>query len=433
MYGGKVSRRSRRTRLAAAGSVLAAVLAAGSTLPSGASGTRAAKSPLEIAVFSPFTGPNAEYGYFNYDGCVVATTLVNQSGGVEGHDLTCKIVDNRGDPADAVPAAQNMVAGATNLVGEVDGNSGLLSATVPILCKAKLVEMSLGGDPAYDKNTCPYFWRTTPGDDQAGYALAAYIKFHTHYTRIAALFGNDVAAQGNVPGLVAGAKNLGLKIVSNQALALDQTSYAAEVQKLKAARPQVIVTESDPQTAGVLLANLKQAGVLLPLVGTSGTVGTDYNKAAVAAIGSSLYTKDFVRIIQYTATSGPAFDVWQRGLSAAKGLSGKSGILTGFAPEVAYDHVTMEALAMEAAHSTVGSVYDAYVGKVTRGKVVVHSFAEGKAALAAGKTIDFVGLEGQIAFNRYHNSAGIWSVDNPVTNATEQTISAGDMARALGH
>lgn len=196
------------------------------------------------------------------------------------------------------------------------------------------------------------------------------------------------------------------------------------------------MTESDPQTAGVLLANLKQAGLVVPIVGTSGTVGTDYNKAAIAAIGKKAYTKHFVRIIQYTATSGAAFNVWKRGVGLAKGLKNtknKADVVSGFAPEVAYDHVTMEALAMLAAHSTTGSVYNKEIGKITQGKVKVHSFAAGKAALAKGRTIDFVGLEGQVAFNKYHNSAGIWSADNPVTNATEKTISARQMARALGH
>src|SRR5579871_2799781 len=225
---------------------------------------------LEIAIFNVFSGPNGQYGYFNYYGCVPAADLINQAGGIMGHKIYCGIVDNRGDPADAVPAAQNMIATSSHLVGEIDGNSGLLSATVPVECKAKLVQLSVGGDPAYDHNTCPYWWRTVPGDDQAGYALAAYIKFHTHDTKIGALFGNDGAAQGHVPGLVSGAKNLGLTIVNNQKLALDQTSYATEVQQLKSSHPQVITTESDPQTAGVLFANLKQAGLTLPIVGTSG-------------------------------------------------------------------------------------------------------------------------------------------------------------------
>jgi ABC-type branched-subunit amino acid transport system substrate-binding protein len=399
----------------------------------GASGAAASSSyKLEIAVFSPFTGPNGEYGYFNYDGCVPAVDLINQAGGIEGHQLTCAIVDDRGDPADAVPAAQAMIAGSSHLVGLIDGNSGLLSATVPIISKAHVVELSVGGDPAFDKNTYPYFWRTTPGDDQAGYALAAYIRFDTPYRKLGAVFANDVAAQGNVPGLVAGAKNLGLDIVNQQAIALDQTSYATEVQQLIAAHPQIITTESDPQTAGVFLANLKQAGGLKPLVGTSGTVGNDYNKAATAALGASTYTKGFVRIIQYTATAGPAFKVWQPAMTGAPGIKDKSSLLTGFGPEVSYDHVTMEALAMLAAHSDVGSVYNSYIPKITTGKVIVNSFAQGKAALAKGETIDYVGLEGQIAFNKYHNSAGIWSADNPVTNATEKTVSSADLAKALG-
>jgi branched-chain amino acid transport system substrate-binding protein len=427
MFGGRLY--SHR-RIAAAGAV---IVLGGMAVGLGASGAAASSSyKLEIAVFSPFTGPNGEYGYFNYDGCVPAVDLINQAGGIEGHQLTCAIVDDRGDPADAVPAAQAMIAGSSHLVGLIDGNSGLLSATVPIISKAHVVELSVGGDPAFDKNTYPYFWRTTPGDDQAGYALAAYIRFDTPYRKLGAVFANDVAAQGNVPGLVAGAKNLGLDIVNQQAIALDQTSYATEVQQLIAAHPQIITTESDPQTAGVFLANLKQAGGLKPLVGTSGTVGNDYNKAATAALGASTYTKGFVRIIQYTATAGPAFKVWQPAMTAAPGIKDKSSLLTGFGPEVSYDHVTMEALAMLAAHSDVGSVYNSYIPKITTGKVIVNSFAQGKAALAKGETIDYVGLEGQIAFNKYHNSAGIWSADNPVTNATEKTVSSADLAKALG-
>lgn len=404
---------------------------AGSASRSQVSGSASSASKLEIAVFSPFSGPNALYGYFNYNGCVPAVDAVNKAGGVFGHKLYCQIVDNRGEPADAVPAAQNLIASASNLVGIVDGDSGLLSATVPLFSAAHIPEMSLGGDIQFDKNKYPYFWRTTPGDDQAGYALAAYIKYHTHYTRIGALFGNDQAAQGNVPGLVAGAKHLKLKIVNQQAIALDQTSYQTEVSQLRAAHPQVVVTESDPQTAGVLFANLKQAGTLPPLVGTSGTVGNNYNKAAISALGKSTFEHGFVRITQFTATSGTAFKVWKKALLGSN-IKNAASIATGYGPEVAYDHTTMLALAMLAAKSTKPAVFNPYIAKITQGKVKVYSFAQGKAALAHGKTIDFVGLEGQVTFNKYHNSAGVWSVDNPVTNASKEMISSKQIAAAVG-
>ena len=72
-------------RIAAAG---AAIVLGGMAVGLGASGAAASSSyKLEIAVFSPFTGPNGEYGYFNYDGCVPAVDLINQAGGIEGHQL----------------------------------------------------------------------------------------------------------------------------------------------------------------------------------------------------------------------------------------------------------------------------------------------------------------------------------------------------------
>jgi branched-chain amino acid transport system substrate-binding protein len=190
----------------AIGLALALAACASGGWPAGGS-SAAASGPLEIAAFSPFTGPNAPYGYFQYTGCVAAVHAINTAGGVMGHDLTCTIVDNRGEPADAVPAANNMLANSPHLVGIVDGDSGLMSATVPLFNQAHVPDVSAGGDVQFDKNPYPYFWRTTPGDDVAGYTLAAYVKFATGYTRVAAVFANDQAAQGNVPGLTAGARH----------------------------------------------------------------------------------------------------------------------------------------------------------------------------------------------------------------------------------
>jgi branched-chain amino acid transport system substrate-binding protein len=427
-----------RKRVAVAVAILTALVggcgsSAGTQSSSAGGSSGGSSSKLEIAVFSPFSGPNAIYGYFNYNGCVPAVLAVNQAGGVLGHKLYCQIVDNRGEPADAVPAAQNLIASSPHLVGIVDGDSGLLSPTVPLFSAAHIPELSLGGDVQFDKSTYPYFWRTTPGDDQAGYALAAYVKFDTSYTKIGAIFGNDQAAQGNVPGLVAGAKALGLDIVNRQAIALGQTNYQTEVQQLIASHPQVVTTESDPQTAGVFLANLKQANGLKPLVGTSGTVGNDYNKAAISALGKPGFESGFVRITQFTATSGVAWNAWKTALLAsAAQIKNPATIETGYGPEVAYDHATMLALAMLAAKSTDRATFNPYIAKVTQGSTVVHTFVQGKAALAAGKTIDFVGLEDQVTFNRYHNSLGVWSVDNPVTNASLKMISAANIARAEG-
>ena len=92
----------------------------------------------------------------------------------------------------------------------------------------------------------------------------------------------------------------------------------------------------------------------------------------------------------------------------------------------------MIALAMLAAHSTKPTVYNPYIQKVTTGTTVVHTFAQGKAALQAGKTINYVGVEGQIHFDKYHNSAGVWGVFQPLTNKLITTIPASLVSGAEG-
>ena len=74
-----------------------------------------------------------------------------------------------------------------------------------------------------------------------------------------------------------------------------------------------------------------------------------------------------------------------------------------------YDGVNVMALAMLAAKSTNPAVFNKDVMKVTEpaaDKTVVTSYAAGKAALAAGKQIQYVGAGGPIVFNHWHNSTG---------------------------
>ena len=76
---------------------------------------------------------------------------------------------------------------------------------------------------------------------------------------------------------------------------------------------------------------------------------------------------------------------------------------------VDYDGFIVMALAATAAKSTTPAVWNSFIPAVTTaggGAVVVNSYAEGVAALKAGKKIDYVGATGLIAFNQCHNSTG---------------------------
>ena len=424
-------------------SALALALTALSTLSLvlGSTGmAQAASSPgktLEIGVFAAFSGANI-FGPGEYSGCVPAVDLINADGGVLGSKLTCTIIDDRGEPADAVLAARQALATSSNLVGIADSDSGYLSSIVPPFNQAKVTFMSEGGDVGFDKNHYNYFWRTIPGDDVEGYAMAAWAKAQG-WTRVAAIFGNDQGAQGNVPGLLAGAKRLGIKIVVNESVAPHQTSYASEITQLLASHAQAIMTEMDPQTAGTFLGQLKQAGGLnVPIVGSGGTIGISWDNAAIAAIGQSNFKKYFKLLTIYAPSSGPAWKVWNKALLASgKFMPNPKQWATQIYSEIPYDNVTLMALAMLAAHNTSPSKYNSYIPVVASGgpgKVVVHDFAQGKAALAAGKKIQYVGVTGVIKFDKYHNSPGEFAAEVPGNNnSIAGVLTPSDISAAEGH
>lgn len=400
--------------------VVSAVLAACSGGPPGSnSGTGSgsgSSGKLLFAQFNPFSGPDAAFGPEMVVACDAAINLINKDGGVLGHKVTCKGVDTHGDPADAVAAANQMIATNSNLVGALGPSSDEALATVPILNRSHIPMFADTGQAAFDHSTAAYFWRLSPADDVKGYAMAIYAHAHG-WTRGAAIFGNDVGSQSAVPTLLRAYSLLGGKMVNNQAIALDQPSYRTEVENMLAAKPQVIFTETDPATAATFLSEVQQlnGGKLLPVVGTEVTLEASWVQAVVKGIGSAALRQYQVGVQPYAPPSGPAYGQFRTALYASKAASAANLAVYSTDPYAMgyYDSINLMALAMIAAKSTSPVKYNAEITAMSNpgsGKVVVHTFAAGKAALAAGKKIQYIGASGPAVFNKYHNSTGAFEV-----------------------
>jgi branched-chain amino acid transport system substrate-binding protein len=395
-----------RSRFIRVGTALAlvAVAACGS-----ARGGGSASSTLVVGEFNPFSGPDATFGPEMVGGCIPAVRLINADGGVLGHKMSCVQEDTRGDPADAVPAAQKMMATETSLVGVLGPSADEALATAPLLNQGHVPMFADTGQAAFDHTTDAYFWRITPADDVKGYALALWAH-KAGYTRAAAIFGNDAGAQSDVPTLVKAFAKLGGTIVYNRPLALDQSSYRSEIETMLGAHPQVIFTEVDPQTGATFLSELQQLHGLLPVIGTEVSLQAPWLKAVSTAIGSAAMARYIEGMQPYAPPSGAAWQAFNKSLLASGSqVSNPGQWSTDPYSMTYYDGVNVMALAMLAAKSTSPAVFDRYIMRVTEpgsGKVVVTTYAAGKAALDAGKQIQYAGAGGPIAFNTWHNSTG---------------------------
>jgi ABC-type branched-subunit amino acid transport system substrate-binding protein len=397
-------------------------------------------STLTVAAFNPFTGPDASFGPEMMAGCLTAVTAVNAAGGVLGNKVACSAVDTRGDPADAVTAGAKMLATTSHLLGVLGPSGDEADSTAPLINAAKVTMFADTGEASFDHTNLQYFWRMTPADDVQGVAMALYAK-QKGYLRAAAVFGNDIGSQGSVPTLMKAYSALGGTIVLNQKIALNQTSYQPEVEQLIAAHPQVIFTEASPQANATYFAELQQlnSGHLIPVIGSDATVSqTAWLSAVATAIGKPALSKYVTGATPYAAASGPAWQAYDKYLLAAAGVT-KPVAQWNDDPYsmVDYDGVIVMALAATAAKNTSPAVFNAYIPAVTTaspGAVVVHSYADGVAALKAGKKIDYVGATGIIVWDHWHNSTGQFEVQGYQPNGSTPEvglITAADMAPYL--
>lgn len=406
----------------------------GSSTSTTSGGTTNVKGDVTEAIIIAYTGPVSFEGGAADSGVFPAAHVINAAGGINGHTLKVTTQDDRGDPADAVPIADKLVATASNLVG-VDGPGTASSPTVvPILNAAHITEMIDGGNARFDTSTYKYMWRLVPPDPANGEAMALYAK-SKGYTKVAAVFGTTTGSQGDLPGVVNGVKKTGGTLVAQVTLTPSQPSYRAEVEKVIAAHPQVIMTESDGTTAATFFSELKQLGGTVPIIGTTATDVSTWLDPVRKGLGATTFNKDYVSVIDATPSQTAATASYKAALTAVQSKVPKPWTqwVTNPYSGAQFDGIITQALAMTAAKSVTPKVYNTHIVTVTAPgstKTKVYTYADGVKALKAGKKIQYVGVTGAINFDKYHNSFGNEAVvtvntkDNPkvVQTITEQQI-----------
>lgn len=411
---------------------VAGVLALAACSSGGGTSGSSSSGPVGLVQVAAYTGDQAFEAQFSDSIDYPALYAVNKAGGILGRQVHLMQVDTRSDPADALTAMDKTLATSSGVAGILGPDSTSAATLVPLLNSKKLPMMISAGEAAYDRSSYSYLWRDVPPDPANGEAIALWAK-RQGYTRVATVFGTDQGSQGDLPGVVTGLKAVGITLVDQENIAPDQPSYRAAVSRLLAAHPQAIVTESDGPSAATFFGELAQLGSIVPIIGTSGTPSTSYFSPLRGAIGNANFDKYFRAVVVGNPVANPAVNAFNAAVLAVQSKLAKpvSQWENNSFSESGYDGVIILALAMDAAKSTDGSVYNSYIMKVTApgaGKQVVYTYADGVKALAAGKQIQYIGASGPILFNSYHNSFGSQAVEE--FPATASAVVVGTISQA---
>jgi ABC-type branched-subunit amino acid transport system substrate-binding protein len=407
--------------------LLALVLAAcgGGSATSSGSGNN---SPLLIGIVAPFTGPDAALGPAYFAACLPAARAINSAGGIMGHTVSCQQFDTRGEPADAVPAAQQMVASHSNLMAVVGCTSDEASSVVPIIDHAHIPMFCMTGQSEFNKTSFTYFHRLVPPDAFDSYALVGSALDYFHYKKVALVFGNDIGSQAFVGPAMNALQHLGATVTINQSIALGQPSYRTEVTAMLASHPDVIFTEALGPTDATYLAEVKQLnGSTLPFMGTSATIDPVWFKAVTGAIGVQDVLNKFTAVDLGVSFSGPGYTEFKTNLDA-------SAAQFADAPKYAergatlhlYDGIMQAALAMDETQSIDPTVYNPKikdVGNGVSGATTVNTYKDGVTAINGGKSVTWVGAGGATHYDQYNNSQQGYIIVKYDATGNEVTIS----------
>ena len=383
------------------------------------SGSGLGTGALLVGVIAPFTGADAGLGPAYYAACLAAAPSINNNGGVGGRQVSCQKFDTRGEPADAVPAANAMIASNSNLMAVVGCTSDEAATVAPIIDRGHIPMFCMTGQTEFNKTTLKYFHRLVPADIYDAYAMvgsALYGPGHTPYKKAALVFGNDIGSQAFVSPATNAFTKLGGTIAINQPINLTPgTSYRTEVAAMLATHPDVILTEA-LGAAGTYLKEVKtqNGGQMIPFIGTSATIDPQWFQQVRDAIGVDDLVKYYAGVDLGYSFSGPAYDEFITNLNAAASTFADAPKYKQRGSTLhLYDGIIMTALAMTATNSADPTVYNSKIKEIangTSGATVVNTYKDGVAAIRAGKSIQFVGAGGQNSFDAYNNSAAgyIW-------------------------
>lgn len=359
-------------------------------------GPAAAADPYLVGSLTPISGAGSPYGSGMQKALALAADEINAGGGVCGRTLQIVSEDTQTSPDAAVLAVKKLVE--VNKVQVVMGtwSSGVTLAVMPITTAAGIPEMNTSGAPAIStQDKDDLVWRFQATNDRFGRAFAAIAKQRGFKTPATMAF-NNASGLGNTEGFTKAWEAAGGKVAAAVVYEPKQSTYRSELQKILAANPDVVVMGSYLPDTTIILREWFQSGQnpnlkwIIP--------GWAANEKLVQALGPEV-TQGVIAVDSISNEKAASFAHFDEVYRKATGQPAGTNVYAA----MTWDMMTLWGLAMQAdcAHLAPKEInarlraVDAAAGEK------VYSFAEGKKALAAGKSVNYEGASSQLGLDEY--------------------------------
>jgi branched-chain amino acid transport system substrate-binding protein len=220
-------------------------------------------STLEIPTIIPLTGPGAFIGQEQAQALKGIETTVNASGGINGHPVAFDIADDQSNPQVALQLVEGLRAKHVPLI---------LGPTWAASCSAVLPLADKDGPVVYCLSNAirpaagSYVFSSLFSTNDMLTAATRYFR-ERGWKRIAYITAVDATGQDAeraINAALATPENKDLVVVDREHFANADISVAAQMSKIKASDPQVLIAWAAGTPAGTLLRGASDAGLDVP-------------------------------------------------------------------------------------------------------------------------------------------------------------------------
>lgn len=247
-----------------------------------------AAEPYEINAILPITGQGAFIGKSQAETLRAVETLVNKTGGIRGQAIKFNILDDQS-------SAQTSVA-LTN---------GLIAKQVPVVLGSSLVALCSAMAPLVEKSHTVMYCLSQPPLQQNGYVFATGRPFgdtavvmsrfirERGWTNVALITSTDATGadfdREFAERTLALPENKGLRLVERAYFNPTDVSVAAQIARIKAANPQVLVSWASGTPFGTILHGILDAGIDVPVTTPSSNMSYSQMTQYATMLPKELY------------------------------------------------------------------------------------------------------------------------------------------------
>jgi branched-chain amino acid transport system substrate-binding protein len=277
---------------------LLTVVVAASALLTGCSkpaGEAAVADVIRIGEFASLTGSEAAFGQSSHKGTALAVEELNAAGGVLGKKFELITEDNRSTAGESATIVKKLITRdkVVAILGEVASSRSLEAA--PRAQESQIPMISPSSTNPKVTETGDYIFRVCFIDPFQGGLLAGFAQRKLNARKVAIL--SDVSADYSIglakffrEAFVAG----GGTIVSEQKYTGGDKDFKAQLTAIKAAQPEVIMVPGYYSQVGLIVAQARQLGIKVPLIGGDGWEAPQLLELAGAeALQNTYYSTHF--------------------------------------------------------------------------------------------------------------------------------------------